>query len=398
MNDTLDLPDFSKYRYHVRRLWWLPVLLAVGFAFLAGGTSVIQASDTTSSATLVPTIPDATLFSPLTDFTTSAAVLQGDDVLETVEAQIGRVASATITIDPITHVVTIVAQETTAERARETRDAFVQQLLDARTQVIADSITRRAEELESEAAALQASLDAADEVLAAAPAESTAALLAGIDRAQISSDLLKAQRRAATLRALDPADRVDVRVESVSAEEGRKLSGGGLLLGIAGVIAGLFLGTLAVVTVAYLDEKVRARADLVTLGLPTFAAFDASAQQADAAALDAAVAVRHAASVTEPGPYRVGMLTFGEGAVPAVRQIEDALASLETPPVEVAVAGTPAERLRTAGRSDGVVLLLVPGVRLRDIQLEVQSLRRAGADVLGAALVAGSARLARRSG
>ena len=226
MNDTLDLPDFSKYRYHFRRLWWLPLLLAVLFVFLAGGTSAIGVSQTTSTALLVPTnVQDGGLYTPLTDFETSVEVLKGDDMLEVIESQLGYAPSVTITVDE-SEVVTIDARGSSVARATQTRDAYVAALREARTQVIVDSIAQAAEDLESEIAGLQAAVAAIDEELLDASPESTAALLTGIDRAQTSAALLEAQHRVTALQALDPSERVDVRVESLSAEEGRAVSTG----------------------------------------------------------------------------------------------------------------------------------------------------------------------------
>lgn len=394
MNDTIDLPDFSKYRYHFRRLWWLPVGLALLFAFVAGGTSVAGPRPMTSTALIVPA-KDVRV-EPLTSFETSVAVLGSDDTLAAVEAQLGYVPNVSIRVDP-SRMVTIEARGETAAQATASRNAFVDWFRDARTKVAADSIERSIEDLNAQADVLETTLAAFDDAVLAAAPGSTTAILIGVDRAQVRADLTRVQRTAAALAELDPAERADLRVESLTVDTGRPASRGAVVRTIGGVAAGLFLGALAVVAVAYLDEKVRTRADLVALGVPTFGVLNGAAVDVEAPALEAAGFVQRAASESGGQDYRLGILCVGSGAESAIRQIEDAASVLEYAMPIASRATTPAERLRAAHRSDGVVVLLTPGeVTMRDAQLELRSIGLAGADLLGVALVARDARRARR--
>lgn len=394
MIETMDLPDFSKYRYHFRRLWWLPVGLALLFAFVAGGASAVGSTQTASTALLVPE-KDATL-EPLTSFEASVSVLQSDGTLEAIEAQLGYLPNVSIRIDA-SRVVTIEARAATASRATASRNAFVDSFRDARTKVAADSIGRAVEDLRAEADALEAALTTLDDAVLATPHESTDGILIGIDRATVQSELIRTQRMVAALTALDPAERADVRVVSLGADEGRSVSTGAVVRTIGGIAAGLFIGLLAVVTLAYLDEKVRTRSDLVALGVPTFGVFNGAAVEVEAPALEAAGFVQRAMSESDGHDYQLGILCVGSGVEPAIRQIEGAASALEYTYPPATRATTAAERLRAAHRSDGVVVLLAPGeVTMRDAQLELRSIRLAGADLLGVALVARDARRARR--
>ena len=396
----LALPDFKRYRYHFGLLWWVPVVCAVLFAVLVGGTGFGGGAEVSSTAVLVPAKHDSDqkLFAVLTDLEASVAVLQGDDVHDAIEAELGYSPLVTIDVAVPSGVVTITAEGDDAGQAREVREAYVSSLLSAREVAIGESIQRALRVDRDRVAGLQAAVDSIDAAAGDLAGESAGELLVAVDRAQINAVLIETRSNVAVLESADPADFVDVVVASRTSDEGRPANTAGLLRIVGAVLAGLFLGGLVVVGRAYLDERVRTRSDVATLGLPTFSVIDVGSGSSGAGVVELAASISHAGRSGDGG-RGVGLLAVGEVPVDRVLgSVGEVAVALEMSLPTLAGAVTPGERVRLASVSDGVVLLVAPGgVRQVDLLNESKIIQLSGARLLGVALVAKDARSARRS-
>ncbi|MGI9028645.1 MAG: hypothetical protein ACR2HP_01485, partial [Ilumatobacteraceae bacterium] len=400
MTSELALPDFHKYRYHFARLWWLPVALAVLFPLLLAVTGVGGGPSRTSSALLVPAaVPEgspAGLFATVTPVAASVAVLQSQDRADTIAEQLGFRPDVRVAVQP-TGVVEITASGPSASDAARAREAYTDSLVADRRDVISESIGRALRDSTAEADGLQARLDSIDDAAAELADDSAALLLAAIDRADVNGRLVELQARIAALESAAPDDFIDVRTASLTSEEGRAGAGNGPIRLVGAAAAGAFLGAVAVALRAYLDERVRTRADITALGLPAFSVVDGSGGPDSAGPIELAAAIRRNGD-TSSHP-RVGLIGLGDVPVDRVADsVRGAASTLQIELPELTTARSPAERALVAEAADGVVLLAAPGaVRQSDLVSESSSLQLFGTKLLGVALVAKDARRARRS-